>query len=196
MRGEVEFGCVLGFLAMPHKLAFMTLGILRQPFGHAEVQGFADRAPGVYGAADASDGFHARSIRDFNTYLHSWGDTTLPAWFPGAEGADHDQVAVTLSLWADLESVAAFSYHGAHAEALTKRSEWFGRGSVPPYVAWWVDADHEITFTEGYERIESLYKNGSTPFGFNFAKPFDEEGKSCVLDRAAVKAKAEMNAQA
>jgi hypothetical protein len=181
---------------MPNKLAFMTLGILRQPFGHAEVQGFVDRVPGVYSAVDTCDGFHARSIRDLNTYLHSWGDTSLPAWFPKTEGTVTDQVAVTLSLWADLESVAAFSYHGAHAEALTKRSEWFDRGSVPGYVAWWVDADDEITFTEGYERIESLYKNGSTAFGFNFAKPFDAEGKACVLDRAAVKAKAVVNADA
>jgi hypothetical protein len=172
----------------------MTLGILRQPFGHAEVQGFVDRVPGVYGAVSASEGFHEMSIRDLNTYLHSWGDTSLPDWYP--ERAGTDRVAITLSLWADLESVAAFSYHGAHAEALTKRSEWFGRGSVPGYVAWWVEADQEITFPEGYERIESLYRNGSTAFGFNFAKPFDADGKACVLDRAAVKAKAAVNAQA
>jgi hypothetical protein len=181
---------------MPHKLAFMTLGILRKPFGHADVQGFVERVPGVYGVADASDGFHARSIRDLNTYLHSWGDTALPKWFPGGDEVDRNQVAVTLSLWADLESVAAFSYHGPHAEALSKRTEWFGRGEVPPYVAWWVDADHEITFTDGYERLESLYRNGSTAFAFNFAKPFDAEGKACLLDRVAVKAKAAVNAQA
>ncbi len=162
---------------MPHKLAFMTLGILRKPFGHADVQGFVDRVPGVYGAADASEGFHARSIRDLNTYLHSWGDTSLPGWFPGAEEADHDQVAVTLSLWADLESVAAFSYHGAHAEALTQRSEWFGRGSVPGYVAWWVDAGDEITFAEGYERIESLHRNGSMPFGFDLRSRSMQRGR-------------------
>lgn len=181
---------------MPHKLAFMTLGILRAPFGQAEVQGFVDRVPGVYQAMDTCEGFHARSIRDLNTYLHSWGDTTLPAWYPAAEGTVNQQVAVTLSLWADLESVAAFSYHGPHGEALTKRSEWFDRGEVPLYVAWWVDADHAITFTEGYERIESLYRNGSTAFAFNFAKPFDADGRACVLDRGAVKVKAAVNAKA
>ena len=177
--------------AMPHKLAFMTLGILRKPFGHAEVQGFVDRVPGVYTAVYGSEGFHAMSIRDLGTYLHSWGDTSLPAWFP--EKAGTDQVAITLSLWADLESVAAFSYSGPHAEALTKRREWFDRGAVPPYVAWWVEEDHAITFPEGYERMESLFRNGSTPFAFNFAKPFDVDGNSCVLDRAAVKVKAEVH---
>jgi hypothetical protein len=174
----------------------MTLGILRQPFGHAVVQGFVDRVPGVYSAMDRCDGFQARSIRDLNTYLHSWGDTSLPAWFPRPEGTVTDQVAVTLSLWADLESVAAFSYHGAHAEALTKRREWFDRSPVPPYVAWWVEADKAITFPEGYERMESLFRNGSTAFGFDFRNPFDVEGNACVLDREAMKTKAAANAQA
>ena len=85
---------------MSHKLAFMTLAILRQPFGHAEVQGFVDRVPGVYGAVDASEGFPSMSVRDLNTYLHSWGDTSLPDWYP--ESAGTDRVAITLSLWADL----------------------------------------------------------------------------------------------
>ena len=180
---------------MPHQLAFMTLGILRKPFGHADVQGFVDRIPGVYAQMDASQGFHARSIRDLGTYLHSWGDTTLPAWYPKG-GAVPEQVAVTLSLWADLESVAAFAYHGAHAEALSKRHEWADRAVVPMYVAWWVDADQPITFPEGYQRIEALYRNGSTAFTFNCAKPFDAEGKACVLDREAMKAKAAANAGA
>ena len=179
---------------MSHKLAFMTLGILRQPFGHAEVQGFVDRVPGVYGAVDASEGFHEMSVRDLNTYLHSWGDTSLPDWYP--EKAGTDRVAITLSLWADLESVAAFSYSGPHAEALTKRREWFDRSPVPPYVAWWVETDKAITFPEGYERMESLFRNGSTALAFDFRNPFDPEGKACVLDRAAMKAKAAVNAQA
>ena len=45
------------------KLAFMTVGILRESVGHEQVQGFVDRIPNVYQAADTSDGFHARSIR-------------------------------------------------------------------------------------------------------------------------------------
>jgi len=59
---------------MSHKLAFMTVGILREPVGHEQVQGFVDRVPSVYQSADESHGFHARSIRDQGTYLHSWGE--------------------------------------------------------------------------------------------------------------------------
>jgi hypothetical protein len=49
---------------MPYKLAFMTVGILREAVGHEQVKGFVERTPSVYQAVDASDGFHARSIRE------------------------------------------------------------------------------------------------------------------------------------
>jgi hypothetical protein len=117
------------FLAMPPKLAFMTVGILRESVGHAQVQGFVDRVPSVYLAADNSDGFHARSIRDVGTWLHSWGEVELPACFPTPPSKEH--IAMTLSLWQDLESVAAFAYHGPHGEALTKRREWFEKSKIP-----------------------------------------------------------------
>ena len=116
-------------LAMPFKLAFMTVGVMREPVGHPQVQGFMDRVANVYQAAYNSDGFHARSIRDLGTWLHSWGEVELPACF--LDPPSNDQIAMTLSLWQDLESVAAFAYHGPHGEALTKRREWFEQSKFP-----------------------------------------------------------------
>ena len=179
---------------MPYKLAFMTVGILREPVGHEQVQGFIDRVPSVYVAADASEGFQGRSIRDMNTYLHSWGEVKLPACYP--QPMPNERIAVTLSRWTDLESVAAFSYHGAHAEALTKRREWFDKLKLPPSVAWWVEAEHAIDWAEGCERLDRLHRDGPTAFAFNFAKPFDCEGKPCLVNRELVKAKAARNEQA
>src|ERR1041384_772405 len=101
---------------MAPQLAFLTVGVLHEAVGHARVQGFVDRVPSVYESADATDGFRARSIRDVRTWKHSWGDVVPPACYP--QLASHDRYAMTLSLWSDLESVAAFAYHGAHAEAL------------------------------------------------------------------------------
>ena len=178
---------------MPSKLAFMTVGILREPVGHEQVQGFVDRVPAVYQSADTSDGFHARSIRDMGTYLHSWGEVTLPACYP--QPMPNERIASTLSLWADLESVAAFSYYGPHGEALTKRREWFDKSELPVYVAWWVDADQAIDWHEGCKRLDQLHREGSTPSAFNFMKPFDPEGRPCTLDRDAVKAKAAQNTE-
>ena len=108
----------------------------------------------------------------------------------------NERIAATLSLWADLESVAAFSYHGPHGEALTKRRDWFDKSDLTVYVAWWVEADDAIDWTEGRDRMDRLHRNGSTAHAFNFANPFDCEGKSCQLNREAVKAKAAQNARA
>jgi hypothetical protein len=177
---------------MPFKLAFMTVGVMREAVGHPQVQGFVDRIGDVYRAADNSDGFHARSIRDVGTWLHSWGEVELPGCFPAAPSKEH--VAMTLSLWQDLESVAAFAYHGPHGEALSKRRDWFEKSEFPEYVAWWVPADHAINWKEGNERLEHLHFNGPTAFSFNFAKPFDSEGSAVTLDRELVKAKAATNA--
>jgi hypothetical protein len=166
---------------------------MREPFGHAQVQGFVDRVPNVYHAADNSDGFHARSIRDVGTWLHSWGEVELPACFPTPPSKDY--IAMTLSLWQDLESVAAFTYHGPHGEALTKRRDWFEKHNLPVYVAWWVPSDHQVNWKEGNARLEHLHLNGPTAVSFDFARPFDRDGNATRLDREAVKAKAALNAQ-
>jgi len=179
---------------MPYKLAFMTVGILREPVGHEQVQGFVDRVPSVYQSADESHGFHARSIRDLGTYLHSWGEVKLPACYP--QPMPNERIAATLSLWADLESVAAFSYHGPHGEALTKRRNWFDKSELPVYVAWWVEADHAIDWTEGCDRMARLHRDGPTAHAFNFTNPLDYEAKPFQLNREAVKAKAARNSRA
>jgi hypothetical protein len=177
-----------------HKLAFLTVGVLHDQVGTPRVQGFVDRIPSVYNAVDNSDGFDARSIRDVNTWKHSWGEVVPPNCYRQC----HDELrfAMTLSLWTDLESVAAFAYHGPHGEALTKRREWFSDNDLPVYVAWWVPADHAVDWQEAAERLDHLHTNGSTAFAFNFSQPYDPEGNSVRLDSAKVKLKAGMNKSA
>jgi hypothetical protein len=174
-----------------HKLAFLTVGILHEPVGTPRVQGFVDRISSVYSAADQSDGFNARSIRDVNTWKHSWGEVVPPNCYQQFQ--DERRFAMTLSLWTDLESVAAFAYHGPHAEALSHRREWFPANNLPVYVAWWVPADHAVDWQEAAERLDHLHTNGSTAFAFNFSHPYDSEGKSVRLDSAKVKIKAATN---
>ena len=175
------------------KLAFLTVAVLHEAVGKARVQGFVDRLATVYAAADASVGFQARSIRDVDTWKHSWGEVALPKCYPKLET---DQVAMTLSLWDDLESVAAFSHHGAHGEALANRKDWFQSLGLPTYVAWWVPADHQVDWNEGAERLDRLHAHGPTAFAFNFVKPFDAAGNPCPLDHVAMQAKKEANAAA
>jgi len=94
-----------------------------------------------------------------------------PACYPKLD--DTERFAMTLSLWDDLESVAAFAYNGAHAEALMRRKDWFQSLGLPSYVAWWVAEDHNLDWKEGSDRLDHLHAHGSSAFAFNFAKPFD-----------------------
>lgn len=168
---------------MTNKIAFYTFGVMKSPIGDPEVQGFLDRAGAVYAAADGSAGFFERSIRDLNTWEHSWGAVVAPQCAP--EGVGIDQLAMTLSLWRDLESVAAFAYRGLHAEALSKRTDWFKKGAWPGYVAWWVHEEHRPDWREAALRIDRLHSQGSTPEAFNFRKPFDASGAAVRMKSGA-----------
>lgn len=178
--------------AMAKKLAFMTLGILHEPVGHPKVQGFVDRVPAVYDAADSSDGFIGRSERNVETWRHSWGPVLSPKCVNWSD--DSPQMVSTLSFWKDLESVAAFAYQGAHGEAMKHRKDWFQEMKFPTYLAWWMNADDSLNWAQACERMDHLHENGPTPFAFNFSSAFDEEGNSYSLDSATVRAKSHANA--
>ena len=164
---------------------------MHEAVGHPRVQGFLDRVPGVYAAADASAGFHSRSIRDLETWKHSWGELVAPQCYPKVD--DFDRVAMTLSLWDSLESVAAFAYKGPHGEALAYRKDWFLPLELPTYVAWWVDEGHRVNWQEAADRLDHLHGHGSSAFAFNFRKPFDAEGNSVSLDALAMQGYAKKN---
>lgn len=177
-----------------NRIAFFTLGVLKAPVGNEVVQGFVDRLGPVYAAAEGSAGFFARSIRNVQTWEHSWGPVLAPTCVPAHLGLN--QLAMTLSLWRDLESVAAFSYRGAHAESLSKRGDWFERGPWPSFVAWWVDEQHQPTWAEAVARVDQLHAQGPTPSAFNFRQPFAVAGQPVKLDRAILNRDAAHNSGA
>ncbi len=183
---------MLTFRAMSHRLAFFTVGILHEPMDRPRLQGFMDRVPGVYAAADSSAGFHSRSVRDLATWKHSWGDPVVPQCYP--QGYDLEQFAMTLSIWDDLESVAAFAYKGVHAEALAHRKDWFQSLGLPPYVAWWISDVEHVNWKQAAERLDHLHTNGPTAFAFNFKSPFDANGSAVRLDNWAMQAHGKKNA--
>lgn len=169
------------------RIAFMTIGVLKQPMGHPEIQGFIDRLSAVFGSADGSPGFIARSGRDsLDAESESWGEFVVPDFFRSIENPG--QVPATLSLWEDLESVIAYAYRGAHGEAMGKRTEWFKTDTGPGYVAWWVEHDHIPTFAEASLRWANLHQLGPTPFAFDFKKPFAANGEPYDLARDRIRA--------
>ncbi|HEY4359675.1 MAG TPA: DUF3291 domain-containing protein [Bryobacteraceae bacterium] len=145
---------------MAHTLAFLTVGILHEAVGDPRVQGFMDRLPVVY---DAARKLCRRCV------IRSW--------------ITPKRYAMTLSVWNDLESVAAFAYEGAHAEALSKRRGWFQALRLPNYVSWWVAEAQDVDWKGASALLDHLHAHGPSAFAFDFAKPFDASGNPCSLDR-------------
>lgn len=169
------------------RLAFFTFGILREGYGHPQVQGFYDMSPATSQAAGASDGMIA-FLRGYITHDPDRDDPTKrPYLYPRAvpDASCHPPQARTLSLWRDLESVYAYAYHGIHADALRQRKEWFVKPAWPTYVAWWVTDGAEPTWEEAAERLDHLHEHGPTPHAFTFRAPFDAAGRPTALRRPA-----------
>lgn len=162
------------------RLAFLTFGLLKEPWGAPAVAGFEERVPGNFAAAAASSGFLARSGLDGV----SWGEWIYPVSLPAET---YPRLARTLSLWESLEAVYAFAYSGSHAESLRHRKEWVNEFPLPTYVAWWVADSHTPTWAESNDRLTQLHNDGPTPAAFTFKSAFTPEGESYVLDSARVK---------
>ena len=127
------------------RVALLTTGVMVGRETDPRMQGFFERLDAVFGAAAASPGFCATADYDGE---NPWHINTRPALFAGEEYAG--RVADTLSVWKSLEELYAFAYNGVHAEAMSKRKEWFVQGEVATYVVWLVDDDHMPTWEEGY----------------------------------------------
>lgn len=167
------------------RVAFTTFAVLKQPYGHPQVQPFDDRTPAVFAEAEGSPGFIARAkemsggteVSNFERDWGGWGGFAVPRFYAGGRTTATDSRASTLSLWRDLESVYAFVYNGLHLDALKHRHEWFLKPECPTYAVWWVEDDHTPTWAEACESLERLHDLGPAPSVFNFKKPFDAAGR-------------------
>lgn len=167
------------------RVALTTFAILRAPYGDPQVQGFFDRLPATFAAADGFEGFVGRSTRDPVTLQHSWGHPVHPRFY---DPSRHAGVVFTLSMWRSLEAVCAFTYSGSHAEALRRRLDWFLKPEWPGYAAWWVPDVHVPDWHEASARLEQLHDHGPSPQVFDFRGPFDPDGAPVTIDREAVRA--------
>ena len=108
--------------------------------------------------ADSHDGFVWRLKGEDNNAL------ALRAF-------EDPDVIVNMSVWQDMDRLAAYVYRSDHREVMRRRREWFSHMEV--YMAlWWVPAGHEPTPQEGRERLELIARLGPTPDAFTFRQPF------------------------
>ena len=166
-------------------LALYTFGMFLRPAADPANDGFHALNDPVLDAVDKAEGMIARSGYASDGEGRTWG----PEVYPRFHRDNGDGWApATLSLWRDLESVAAFTYTGLHATALRRGREWFQKPAWPPLVLWWHMDEAPPTWAEGVRRHEHLHDHGPTPDAFNFAQAFDSNGALQPLDRDRLRA--------
>lgn len=172
-------------------LAMYNFGLHVAAYDAPEVQGFLRREPLNFAAAEKASGFVGRSGYDGEPGPRSWGVQVFPRFI---EGSGFDSGPSSLSLWADIESLMAFSYAGVHAEALKNARNWNTRNAWPPLVLWWIDAACQPDWGQAAERLEWLHDHGASSRAFTFKQPYAPDGAPCEIDRGRVKALTEANA--
>lgn len=159
-----------------YQLAQINIGRFFKPKDDPANRDFMDALDRVNALADASPGF---------------------VWRLGAEGPDaieiepdpeDPQLAVNMSVWADVESLAAFAYRNPdHLAIMRRRREWFE--PMAAYMAlWWVPAGHQPGVEEGLAKIAELAASGPTASAFSFRQPFaapDGTPARPILDECA-----------
>jgi hypothetical protein len=130
----------------------------------------------VNAQADAAPGFVWRLVGDGNDATDLVPDAADP------------QLLVNMSVWTDVEALAAFVYRNSdHLAFMRRRKEWFDKIEVFQAL-WWVSVGHIPTVAEGMERIVMLKQQGPTADAFTFRHTFaapDGTPAQPVLDECA-----------
>lgn len=163
---------------MQHRLAAYNFGIFTNRAEHSANEGWRQRHNPLMELVEKAPGFIARSGYDGEPGPTSWGKQVYPRFY---EERGDGWSPATLSLWQGTQSLFDFTYKGLHREAFALGKTWFERGDWPPYVLWWVKANHQPDWAEGVARFENLHDHGPTPHAFNFKQVFDAQGQAASL---------------
>ena len=164
------------------RAALYTFGIFRERAEHPSNQGFHNRNDPILADVAQAPGFIARAgYDDEDGDPPEWGPQVWPRWY--VERGDGWSPA-TLSLWWDLESIAAFTYSGLHGEAVRHGRDWFAEGPWPPYAIWWVTDNHQPDWVAAVDRFHQLADRGPTASAFNLRTAFGSDGKPTILNPA------------
>lgn len=142
-----------------YHLAQVNIGRILAPMDDPLMQDFANNLEPINALADSVPGFVWRLQTESGdaTSIHAFEDTSL---------------LVNMSVWQDVESLKAFTYHSAHVDFVRRRKEWFSRFEGMYMALWWIPAGHIPTVEEAKKRLAHLEQHGETPFAFTFKRVF------------------------
>jgi len=149
-------------------LAQVNIGRLRGPLDTPLLADFVAALDPINALADGSPGFVWRLQTED-------GNATAIRPF------EDDMIAVNMSVWESIESLADFVYRSAHTGVMRNRRNWFHHMEL--YMTlWWVPAGHRPTIEEAKEHLEHLQAHGPTPHAFTFRAPFPPPDSTATVE--------------
>lgn len=156
-------------------LAQINVGRFLAPVDDPRIADFVANLDRINALAESQPGFVWRLVGEGNdaTDLKPVEDDPL--------------MAINMSVWCDLDGLAAFVYRTAHRDIMRRRREWFEAMEV--YMTlWWVPAGHTPTIAEGMAKLAVFERLGASPVAFTFRNPFpapDAPFVAPILDKCA-----------
>ncbi len=140
-------------------LAQVNIGRFLAPRDDPANKDFMDALAHVNARAEAAPGFVWR--------LTGEGDNAIDL-----NPFEDPDMAINLSVWTDMNALAAFVYRDPeHRAFMRRRKEWFAHMAF--YLAlWWIPEGHRPTMEEARERLARLAADGPGPQAFTFKAPF------------------------
>lgn len=159
-----------------YRLAQINVGRFIHPREDEANTDFMNALDPVNAQADAAPGFIWRLVGSGNDATELVPDENDP------------QLLVNMSVWQNVETLAAFVYCNAdHLAFMRRRKEWFEKIEIFQAL-WWVPAGHIPSVAEGMERIAILRERGPSPDAFTFRQTFaapDGTAAAQILDECA-----------
>jgi hypothetical protein len=146
------------------ELAQVNVARLLAPVDHPQLADFVASLDPVNTAAESAPGFVWRlQTEDGNA-------TSIEAFAWDAAGTAG--VIVNLSVWQDVEHLAAFVYGETHRRVLRRRREWFHPMAEAFLACWWVPAGVRPSTQDAERRVRLLRTNGPGPDAFTLRDPY------------------------
>lgn len=149
---------------MRYELAQVNVARLAAPLDDPQLSDFVAALDPVNAVADAAPGFVWRlQTEDGNA-------TAIQAFVWDAAGSSG--VIVNMSVWTDVEHLAAFVYGEMHRQVLRRRREWFEPMKEAFTACWWVPTGRRPTTEDAEDRVRRLRTHGPTPRAFTLREHY------------------------
>ncbi len=160
---------------MAYHLAQLNIARFRRPQTDPVNADFINALERVNSTAEDQPGFVWRFTGE--------GDNAIDV-----QAFEDPNIAINLSVWRDMETLAAFVYRSDdHRSIMRRRREWFDKLEFY-LVLWFVEAGTVPTVEEAKARLAHLRTQGPSSRAFTFREPFPAPGNgeaTPILDECA-----------